>query len=55
MGGLQLSQHAPESTCILRANTVCKERNSHFVLISCREELQSGEAMNFDCFDLIGR
>lgn len=27
--------------------------NTHFSLISCREELKSGEAVDFDCINLI--
>lgn len=28
--------------------------NTNLALFSCREELKSGEAMNFDCLNLIG-
>lgn len=37
-----------------KENIVQKVRNSHLVLISCREEFKSGEAVDFDWFDLIG-
>lgn len=36
------------------ADRACAQRFPHLALVSCREELEGGEAVDFDRFDLVG-